>query len=505
MCRLTPGGRLAGPGACGPAGPLPGGGVPSGLWALGLKLGPLWHSWRPAEPAGTPLQPALASAPWLLGDLSFGALLSSSQEVGTVPPLWWSSSVKDVGLGFLNELVNNTFTDFSFKVWEIFYIEVKRLTITSLAVDPHHMALHLLENSGLQFQIEGLNITGELERDITVFGKGRHNFKIEGVNTSIEVKLSQNLDGRMTIEIPKCELKADDVDPQVNSNDWWWWDNIVKSVSKYLLQSKVCPALQKVVVPNINNMLNNITMAMTLDKDLNISIDYSLSKDIEVRSHSLDVPFKGLVFRQGQGVDAGSIRTGTDPVFTQTDQMIYVGISEFVFNSVAMMLYKSGPFHLKVPKIDSFFGELINAILTKLGLPVSCKLNMKTDFEGSRLVLLSKEPKCDVGAKGVIKHLADYGLKMKITDFLESWFDEGVLIPLPKDLVFIEGNIQYHDGFLVAGGNLNFTSLVQLRRRAKPQAHQSQGSQTLALIPLLLLLILLILGCAYRRYKKARR
>lgn len=61
--------------------------------------------------------------------------------------------------------------------------------------------------------------------------------------------------------------------------------------------------------------------------------------------------FQGLVFRQGQGVDAGSIRAGTDPVFTQTDQMIYVGISEFLFNSVAMMLYKSGPFHLKVPKV----------------------------------------------------------------------------------------------------------------------------------------------------------
>ncbi|XP_039866440.1 phospholipid transfer protein-like isoform X2 [Simochromis diagramma] len=407
--------------------------------------------------------------------------------------------LKDVGLGFLNELVNNTFPDFSYNMWKIFYIEVKRLTITSLAVDPRHMALHLLENSGLQFQIEGLNITGELERDIIVFGKGRQNFKIEGVNTSIEVKLSQNLHGHMTIEIPKCELKADDVDPQVNSNNWWLWDNIVKSVSKYLLQSKVCPALQKVVVPNINKMLNNITMAMTLDKDLNISIDYSLSKDIEVTSHNLDVPFKGLVFRQGQGVDAGSIRAGTDPVFTQTDQMIYVGISEFLFNSVAMMLYKSGPFHLKVPKIDTFFGEFINVILSKLGLPVSCKLNMKTDFEGSRLVLLSKVPKCDVDAKGLIKYLADYGLKMKITDFLESWFDEGVLIPLPKDLVFIEGKIQYHDGFLVAGGNLNFTSLVQLRGRAKPQAHQSQVSQYQVSVPLLLFVIVIVVGCGCKK------
>uniref|UniRef100_A0A3P8RGL3 Cell division cycle 5-like protein n=1 Tax=Astatotilapia calliptera TaxID=8154 RepID=A0A3P8RGL3_ASTCA len=35
----------------------------SALRPLGLKLCPLWHSWLPAEPAGTPLQPPLASAP----------------------------------------------------------------------------------------------------------------------------------------------------------------------------------------------------------------------------------------------------------------------------------------------------------------------------------------------------------------------------------------------------------------------------------------------------------
>ena len=68
MHQLTPGGYLAGPGACRSVRPLPGQRGPSGLRPRGLQLGSLWHSWLPAEPAGTPVQPPLASAPWLLGD-----------------------------------------------------------------------------------------------------------------------------------------------------------------------------------------------------------------------------------------------------------------------------------------------------------------------------------------------------------------------------------------------------------------------------------------------------
>uniref|UniRef100_A0A3P8QCZ3 Resistance to inhibitors of cholinesterase protein 3 N-terminal domain-containing protein n=1 Tax=Astatotilapia calliptera TaxID=8154 RepID=A0A3P8QCZ3_ASTCA len=67
MYRLTPGGYLAGPGACCLVRPPPGCGGPSGLRPLGLRFGSLWHSWLPAEPADTPVQPPIASARWLLG------------------------------------------------------------------------------------------------------------------------------------------------------------------------------------------------------------------------------------------------------------------------------------------------------------------------------------------------------------------------------------------------------------------------------------------------------
>lgn len=53
----------------------------------------------------------------------------------------------------------------------------------------------------------------------------------------------------------------------------------------------------------------------------------------------------------GQAVDPGSIRPGREPVFTETNKMIYVGISEFFFNGAAMAIYNSRPFEFNVPEV----------------------------------------------------------------------------------------------------------------------------------------------------------
>lgn len=71
---LTPSDCLAGPGDRGTGGTPWGGGVPSGL-------GPLWHSWLPARPAGLPLHPCVASALWLRGGPRLGLSSALSRRV----------------------------------------------------------------------------------------------------------------------------------------------------------------------------------------------------------------------------------------------------------------------------------------------------------------------------------------------------------------------------------------------------------------------------------------
>ncbi|KAK2894325.1 hypothetical protein Q8A73_016809 [Channa argus] len=48
-------------------------------------------------------------------------------------------------------------------------------------------------------------------------------------------------------------------------------------------------------------------------------------------------------------------------------------------------------------------------------------------------------------------------LTSKVQGFLQGFFDKGVLIPLPERVCFTQGKLEYHDGFVVVGGDLNLT------------------------------------------------
>lgn len=64
---------------------------------------------------------------------------------------------------------------------------------------------------------------------------------------------------------------------------------------------------------------------------------------------------------QGKAVDPGSKKPGKEPVFTETKNMVYVGISEFFFNGAAMAIYESRPFEFNVPEVRKADEHLIEA------------------------------------------------------------------------------------------------------------------------------------------------
>lgn len=67
------------------------------------------------------------------------------------------------------------------------------------------------------------------------------------------------------------------------------------------------------------------------------------------------------MFVHGKDVDTNSIKAGIEPVFTETNHMVYVGISEFFFNGAAMAIYKSRPFEFNVPEVRKADEHLIEA------------------------------------------------------------------------------------------------------------------------------------------------
>ncbi|XP_067426992.1 phospholipid transfer protein-like isoform X3 [Thunnus thynnus] len=261
---------------------------------------------------------------------------------------------------------------------------------------------------------------------------------------------------------------------------------------------KFCPAVQEYAVPKINAMLESITMTKKLHESYNL--DYHLSSNITVTPSCLNVPFRGVFFRQGETVDLSSIKSCMDPVFSESYRMAYVGFSEFFFNSIAMSLQKTGPFKLTIPKLSYLKERALAAVGLSTGrikvklaqsptvrisrngvsatvnarvqslarpanknptVPVDCQVDIKVDIKGNRLILRSTKPvKCKLKPKTFTGRFmalfVNIGINKYITGTLKRLI-EGLLIPLPEGVHYTEGKIDYHDGFVVIGGSLNFT------------------------------------------------
>lgn len=397
--------------------------------------------------------------------------------------------LKDISLAYLKTLEGKTFSNIRGDNFKI-----KWFKLTSILVNPAELELHFRATSGVVLNVRNMEFIGKLRREIDyVFRDTRTvDFRVRIVNFMIDVSLNANQQGRLRAHIVACQFRAGIWKLESSGILGWLWDSFRGTIENILIE-KVCPLLQETVIPNVNSMLESLSMYKKIEDNYNFIIDYSLSKNIEVMSSSLDVSFKGLIFRQGESVTISSIKPGTDPIFNENNFTAYVGISEFLFNSAAMSLYKLGPFLIEVPEtglIGNFVLDWINLPkgpievhlteaptirISKDGLlvtveasaqslaernrnpfHVSCVLPMKVDFEGCGLVLVSRKPQCKIKSASVFNFLVEEGLKYKISEFLDSWFLEGVFLPLPEGLNFKEGMILYYDGFLVAGGNLNF-------------------------------------------------
>uniref|UniRef100_A0AAZ1X5W3 Lipid-binding serum glycoprotein C-terminal domain-containing protein n=2 Tax=Oreochromis aureus TaxID=47969 RepID=A0AAZ1X5W3_OREAU len=258
-----------------------------------------------------------------------------------------TEKVKDLGLMYLKGLVNKQFPI------EKRFLPIKSVTLTKLQADPAQVDFRFQEKIGLQFKIKDLKFSLELQRELNVpftqvnIIKGTTTLTGEGVTATIIVRMNKNLQGHLNVEIPRdnCKINADTIRTTSTGFTGPAWD-FLRPLYQYLFNNQICPALQ----PMINNKLKDLPMMRTVYEDHQLDLDYSLTSDIAVTSRSLDISFKGLMSVHGQAVDTDSIRPGKEPVFTETNKMVYVGISEFFFNGAAMAIYKSGPFKFNVPE-----------------------------------------------------------------------------------------------------------------------------------------------------------
>ncbi|XP_008298143.1 phospholipid transfer protein-like [Stegastes partitus] len=81
--------------------------------------------------------------------------------------------------------------------------------------------------------------------------------------------------------------------------------------------------------------------------------------------------------------------------------------------------------------------------------------------QGNRLNLPYSNVQCRIVTSNQLKQILVRPmqdlLNDRLSDFLEGWFYGGVPVPLPEGVIFTQGIVEYHNGFVVVGGNLNLT------------------------------------------------
>uniref|UniRef100_A0A671UPH7 Phospholipid transfer protein n=1 Tax=Sparus aurata TaxID=8175 RepID=A0A671UPH7_SPAAU len=199
-----------------------------------------------------------------------------------------------------------------------------------------HADLQFIPEVGLLFDVQNSSITLSFHRRILYwffYDTGNINASAEGVNINTILNLIRDDDGRLKINNITCDARIDKMKAQFSGTLGRVYDflaSFLTSGMRFLLNQRICPALNHAALVHVNSMLETIPVRTEVDQY--IGIDYSLIDDPVVTSRSLDMNFRGMFFDLSHQNDT-LVNYAVDPVIREYDRMVYLALSEFFFDS----------------------------------------------------------------------------------------------------------------------------------------------------------------------------
>ncbi|KAL7407920.1 hypothetical protein ABVT39_015649 [Epinephelus coioides] len=389
-----------------------------------------------------------------------------------------------------------------------------------------HADLQFIPEVGLMFDVQNSSISLSFHRRILYwffYDTGNINASAEGVNINTALNLIRDDQGRLKINNITCDAKVSKMRAKFSGTLGRVYDFLASFLTtgmRFLLNQKICPALNHAALVHVNSMLETIPVRTEVDQY--IGIDYSLINDPIVTSQSLDMNFRGMFFDLSDPNDTLA-NYAADPVIREYDRMVYLALSEFFFDSGMFSYYRAGIFqtHIvneKMPKDlemllrTTYFGTIMmlnpalveaplslqlavnsppktsiktsgatvvmTAIVKVMVLPpgqppvqlssmtMESKFNAKVSMKGKRLAvhadlrrfkIFSNQSALESLALIPLQAPLKTMLQMSVVPLINNWTKRGVQIPLADGMDFIEEVVEYHNGFIVIGANLHFT------------------------------------------------
>nr|XP_033482813.1 phospholipid transfer protein isoform X2 [Epinephelus lanceolatus] len=251
-----------------------------------------------------------------------------------------------------------------------------------------HADLQFIPEVGLMFDVQNSSISLSFHRRILYwffYDTGNINASAEGVNINTALNLIRDDQGRLKINNITCDAKVSKMRAKFSGTLGRVYDFLASFLTtgmRFLLNQKICPALNHAAVVHVNSMLETIPVRTEVDQY--IGIDYSLINDPIVTSQSLDMNFRGMFFDLSDPNDTLA-NYAVDPVIREYDRMVYLALSEFFFDSGMFSYYRAGIFQIhivneKMPKDlemllrTTYFGTIMMLNPALVEAPLSLQL-----------------------------------------------------------------------------------------------------------------------------------
>ncbi|KAG7226645.1 hypothetical protein INR49_001815 [Caranx melampygus] len=207
-----------------------------------------------------------------------------------------------------------------------FQYNITDVKITELNLT--HADLQFIPNIGLVFDVQDSSITLSFHRQILYWFLDN--------------------EGRLKINNITCDARISKMRAKFSGTLKRVYDvlgTFLTTGMRFLLNQKICPALDHAALVHVNSMLETIPVKTEVDHY--IGIDYSLIDDPVVTSRSLDMHFRGMFFGLSNPNDT-LVNYAIDPVIREYDRMVYLALSEFFFDSGMFSYYKAGIFQMHI-------------------------------------------------------------------------------------------------------------------------------------------------------------
>ncbi|XP_046923876.1 bactericidal permeability-increasing protein isoform X1 [Lynx rufus] len=240
--------------------------------------------------------------------------------------------------------------------------------------------IKLAPSEGLDLSITNANVkmSGKWKaRKNFIKTSGNFDLSVEGVSISAVLKLGFDpASGHCTVSCSRCNNHINSVRVHISGSSLGWLINLFHEKMESSLRNRMTSEICKVVTSSVSSKLQGYleTLPVTTRIDRVAGIDYSLVAPPTATTDSLDGQLKGEFFRWAHP---------SPPPFappplafpSDHDRMVYLGISNYFFNTAGFVYQQAG---------------VLNLTVTDNVIPKESKFRLTTDVFGILIPQVAK-------------------------------------------------------------------------------------------------------------------